>query len=375
MHKSVQSEILRLGVPSIVPTGPDCVDKIGWLNVAGGLLPEAKTQELMKHAAQCGHCGPLLKHAAETLSDEMTPSEETLLASLSSASPEWQQNITATLRRSVREQSQNIPWWRGVFVWLSPAYAFAGIAVVAIAAWIGLGMLHPPSAEQLLAQAYTEHRTLQLRIAGAKFSPMQVERGEGTLNLDRSPALLKAEALISKNLRERPNDPAWLHAKARADLLEGNYESAIKSLELLLKTQPESTNLLCDLATAYFERAVSASSATDFNKAMDFLERALEKSPNNQIALFNRAVISERMLLYDQAVNDWNRYLRIDPTGPWADDARVHLVTLQEKLKTRSSSHDGLLVDPRRSRRALDSSGVTSTRSGDYFPDETSTAS
>ena len=89
----MQSEISNMGVPSDVPPDSDCVAGAEWFNLAAGQLPEAKTRELMKHAAQCGHCGPLLKRATETLSDEVTSSEETLLASLGSARPEWQRHI------------------------------------------------------------------------------------------------------------------------------------------------------------------------------------------------------------------------------------------------------------------------------------------
>jgi hypothetical protein len=129
-----------MGVLSNVRRGPACVADGKWLNVAAGLLPEGEASELLKHASQCGYCGPLLKRATETLTDEGTPSEEALLASLSSARPEWQQNMAATLRGS------------------SPR------------------ILGATFVEQLLAQAYTEHRTLEVRIAGANYAPVRVER-------------------------------------------------------------------------------------------------------------------------------------------------------------------------------------------------------
>jgi hypothetical protein len=112
-----------------------------------------------------------LKNAAEALVDEATPSEEALLASLQSARPEWRKNMAATLRDSVRDRQPKSSWWRAVFAWPAPAYAFAGIVAVAVVAWIGVRALHPPSAEQLLAQAYTEHRTLEVRIPGARYAP------------------------------------------------------------------------------------------------------------------------------------------------------------------------------------------------------------
>jgi hypothetical protein len=62
-HRYVYSEILRIRVPSPLPPTPECKGDAEWREVAGGLLPEAKTMELLKHAAKCGHCGPLLKNS------------------------------------------------------------------------------------------------------------------------------------------------------------------------------------------------------------------------------------------------------------------------------------------------------------------------
>jgi CHAT domain-containing protein/tetratricopeptide (TPR) repeat protein len=346
MHKSVQGEILRLGMPSIVPTGPDCVDETEWFNVAAGLLPEPKTRELMKHAAQCGQCGPLLKNAAETLSDEVTPSEETLLASLNSASPEWRKNMAATLRDSLRDRQPKSSWWRAVFAWPAPAYAVAGIAAVALVAWIGVRTLYPPSAEQLLAQAYTEHRTLEVRIPGAKYAPMQAQRGTERSDFDKPQSLLKAEDLIGENLRKNPTDPVWLQARARADLLNGNYDSAIKSLQHALEVQPDSASLLTDLGSAYFVRAESANRPIDYGNAIEVLGKALAKSPDDAIALFNRALACERMFLYTQAVEDWEHYLRVDPQGEWSDDARRRLTALKETLQKHEKSQSEPLLSP-----------------------------
>src|SRR5438128_11134651 len=121
--------------------------------------------------------------------------------------------MASTQRGNVLDRKEP-SWWRAMFAWPAPAYAFAGIAAVAIVAWIGLRTLRPPSAEQLLAQAYSEHRTLEVRIPGAKYTPMHAERGTGGSDFDKVPSLLKAEALIGENLSKNPNDPAWRQAQA-----------------------------------------------------------------------------------------------------------------------------------------------------------------
>ncbi len=342
MHRSVQSEILRTGVPSNMPPGPDCVADTEWLRVAAGLAPEAKTRELVKHAAQCGHCGPLLKNAAETLADEVPTPEQMLLASLSSAQPEWQRNMASTLRGSVQNRQQSPSWWRTVFAWPSPAYAFVGIAVVVVGAWIGVRTLRPPSAEQLIAQAYTEHRTLELRISGAQFAPIRVERSTGGSSIDKSPALLQAEALIGENLRKYPNDPEWLQAKAQADMLDGNYSSAITSLQRALETQQDAPGLQTDLASAYFLQGLSETRPEDYTLAIDLLGRVLQQQPDNKIALFNRAIVLERMFLFNQAATDWEHYLRLDPSGAWSKEASERL----QRLKLRQDIHDKASREP-----------------------------
>ncbi|HXC43368.1 MAG TPA: CHAT domain-containing protein [Candidatus Dormibacteraeota bacterium] len=346
MHQSVQSEILRMRVPSPSPPTPKCMGDAGWLEVAAGLLPEAKTRELMKHAAQCGHCGPLLKKAAEVLVDEATPGEEALLASLQSARPEWRENMVATLRDSARDRQQKPSWWRASFAWPAPAYAFAGIVAVAVIAWVGVRALHSPSVEQLLAQAYSEHRTLEVRIPGAKYAPVQAQRGTERSDFDKPQSLLKAEDLIGENLRKNPNDPIWLQARARAELLDGNYESAITSLQQALEAQPDSPGLLTDLGSAYFVRAESADRPIDYGNAIESFGKALAKSPDDPIALFNRALACERMFLYTQAVDDWQHYLRIDPQGDWSNDARRRLAALKEKLQQHEKSQSEPLLSP-----------------------------
>jgi CHAT domain-containing protein/tetratricopeptide (TPR) repeat protein len=349
MHESVQSEISRMGVRSNVPRGSDCIEDVEWLDVAAGLLPEVKTRELMKHASQCGHCGPLLRNAAETLLDETTPNEEEVLASLSSARRDWQKNMVQTLGERTQDRrvrNERTSWWRGVRSWPRAPFAVAALIAVVVAGWLGSSVLRPPSAEQLLAQAYTERRTLEVRIPGAKYAPMRVERNTVGSNLDKSPSLLKAEALIGEKLRKNPNDPVWLQAKARADLLDGNYESAIKSLRRGLETRPDSSTLLTDLSSAYFERAEATDSVIDYGSAVEVLGKVLGKSPDDPVALFNRALICERIFLYTQAVNDWKHYLTVDPTGEWADSARRHLDALRNKLKEHQTNSSRPLLNP-----------------------------
>jgi len=229
-------------------------------------------------------------------------------------------------------------------------FALAGIAAAVVAGWLGMRLLRPPSAEQLLARAYTEHRTLEVRIPGATYAPMRVERAAGGSSLDKSPSLLRL-SVDRDNLQKNPNDPAWLQAKPRADLLEGNYESAIKSLQRALETKPEDPPLLTDLGSAYFVRAEAADRAIDYGNAVESLSKALAKSPDDPVALFNRALACERMFLYTQAIDDWQRYLRVDPQGDWANDARSNLDRVKQRMAEREKRTAIPLLSPTNFRR------------------------
>ncbi len=346
MHKHAQNELFGLRERKPGPLRPECPEEGEWLSVAGGLLPKDKAWELMKHAAQCDHCGPLLRDAVKLLTDEATPEEEKELAELESARGEGQKKMADRLRKN-QPVNERRSWWKSLAMWPRPAFAFAGLAVAVLAAWFGVRALRPPTVEQLLARAYTEHRTMEVRIADARYAPVRVERGPGGSNLEKSPSLLKAEYEIGENLPLHPNDPAWLEAKARADLLDGNYDAAVKSLQQALETDPDSPQLLTDLGSAFYLRAESTDRPTDYGNAIESLGKALAKSPDDQVALFNRALACERMFLYTQAIDDWQHYLRLDPQGGWAEEARKRLAEIQEKVKQHAERVAEPLLTPK----------------------------
>src|SRR5215470_16141977 len=101
------------------PPGGDCPkdEDVEWFEVAAGLWPELKARQLVRHAAQCDHCGPLLR-AALSVDGEPTPEEERFLARLKKPSrPE------ATPERATRVRHG---WWQWQFArWATPVAAMA----------------------------------------------------------------------------------------------------------------------------------------------------------------------------------------------------------------------------------------------------------
>jgi CHAT domain-containing protein/tetratricopeptide (TPR) repeat protein len=336
----------------------DCPDRAVWREIAGGLTPVEEVLVSIQHASRCDYCGPLLRGAmAElaVLNGELTQEERSHIASLESARVEWQQKLAQRIAGTAeaepeRERSfwASIFWkprrgrWTGV---VEMAAAGVSLAVVVVAgAWFVRQRHQPATAERLLALAYAQRRTLEPRIAGAAYAPLRVSRGPAASFTSRSPALLKAEALIGAQLQTHPSDPAWLQAKAEGDLLEGKYDAAVESLQRGLEIDPQSSALLIDLATAYFQRAQQEDHKEDFGAAYEYLSRALKLHPDDPVALFNRAIVAEHEFLYHQALEDWERYLQLDSSSQWADEARNHAEAVREKLKARQSEAAPLLT-------------------------------
>ncbi len=331
------------------PRAGDCPGPAVWREIAGGLTPTGQTLAYIEHASRCDSCGPLLRGAVAELTDlnaEITESERQHIAALESASAEWQRRlarrITLTPYSTLAPESR--AWWRARLT--VPRLAMAGaalLAVVGVGSWVVLQRHQPATPEQLLVRAYTEKRTLELRIAGADYAPLRVSRGPAASFTSRSEALLKAEALIASQLASHPSDPSWLQAQAQADLLEGKYDAAVEALRRALELEPHSPEFLIDLATAYSQRAQQEDHKDDFGAAYESLSKALRVRPDDPIALFNRAIVAEHEFLYQQALDDWDHYLRVDPGSRWADEARDRANAVREKLKEHKSNAPPLL--------------------------------
>ncbi|MGB6385337.1 MAG: CHAT domain-containing protein [Terriglobales bacterium] len=330
----------------------DCPGAAVWREISGGVTSPDETLAYVEHASRCDYCGPLLRAAVAeftNLNGEMTEAERGYIATLASAQAEWQQRLARRITGTPRTQPdrKSTPWGqRWLFV---PRIAMAGaallavVAVVAAGSWVAVHRNQADTADSLLARAYTEKRTLELRIAGANYAPLRVSLGPAASFTSRPPALLKAEALIASQLESHPSDPAWLQAKAQADVLEGKYDAAVEALRRAQELDPHSPALLIDLATAYFQRALQEDRKEDLGAAYEYLSLALKLSPDDPVALFNRAIVSEHQFLYQQALDDWKHYLRVDTNSQWAEEARNRANAVQEKLKAHESKATPLL--------------------------------
>jgi anti-sigma factor RsiW len=167
-YRQLVNRLSNVVVSGIAQPGPDCPNDqdVDWHEVASGLWPELKATQLIKHAALCDHCGPLLR-AATSVDHDPTPQEEELLAELKAPS-----------RAGVKGKRESIPScslapsvWRQLLQWKMLVPAVALIVLVGV---LGTRSLTSPTSPRPLS--------------GAKFAEFAVsthrQHAQGGLALD-----------------------------------------------------------------------------------------------------------------------------------------------------------------------------------------------
>jgi len=86
--------LLKTNAPGLA--GPDCPPEEVLLEIAARMAPQ-DAETCLRHAANCDHCGLLLRQAMADFAEELTPQEEAQISSLSSSTSGWQSSMAAKL--------------------------------------------------------------------------------------------------------------------------------------------------------------------------------------------------------------------------------------------------------------------------------------
>ena len=112
------------------------------------------------------------------------------------------------------------------------------------------------------------------------------------------------------------------------ELLSGDLEAAVDHLEWAAAAAP-GPRVESDLAAAYLARA-AAGGAFDWVRALERADRAVESDPTRPEAVFNRATALSGLHLPRSAAAAWERFLAIEPRGPWAEEGRRQVSVLND---------------------------------------------
>jgi len=278
------------------PQSDRCPPEAIWDEIASGLLKGNKALAAIEHASTCAGCASLLKSSIEVFGPDVE-----------------------TAPSAVRHRATQIWTWVAV-----AAVVVLGISIVFV--W----RMRSSDPLEMLAAAYSADRTIDLRLPGAGYGKLHLQRGPAS---EIPTPAIEAELAFRRALERNPDDPAALHARGRWELLYGNPDRAIQSLEAardLTGAKPTSA-LLTEIGMAYRQRAIRDQNSTDRMHALDQFGQALQINPGDRAALFDRAVVEGELELLTPAIADLEHLLKLEPNGPWSEETQAALDRLHKK--------------------------------------------
>lgn len=331
----------------------------------GDLSDKAKMREIEENLLTDDEFAEKLEIAENALVEEyidgeLTNSDRQLFTEFFLASPERKQKLrlTRNLRKyaagtkPVKEASEKkIGFWDWLF--LPATVRFAALALVFFGAVFGVWRIffYQSETDKGLAQlrlAYQKQRTIEARTtAGFEYAPLTVTRGTDAVAPTDEKARARAEIFLLGTIGSS-GDAENHHALGLLYLIEKKFDSALKEFNVALNLAPKNAKLHSDTGAAYLEKAALAQEG---GKGDEFLESAdsglthfniaLELDENLLEALFNKALILQKMRLSNQSREAWGKYLEKDSASPWADEARKNLQEL-DAPKSQNLSADEL---------------------------------
>ncbi len=162
-------------------------------------------------------------------------------------------------------------------------------------------------------------RPVEGRLTGFAYAALVVTRGaERSTSANETLAVGRLQARV-----EKERAPEDLHRLALARLAVGEYEQARLLLEEACHLRPNDAAFLSDLAAA--EMALG-----QIFDAAEHSVQALEHDPKNVSSAFNWALALDKLYNRPVAIEAWQKFLELDPSSGWSDEARQHLAHLRE---------------------------------------------
>jgi tetratricopeptide (TPR) repeat protein len=180
----------------------------------------------------------------------------------------------------------------------------------------------------LLTAAASADRTLEPRLSGFPWT----RRQPPVRRIDPSePATVRLEGAAGEVLEKTADGSSTKdrHATGVARLFAGDPADAVGVLRAAAGKNPSNATLWNDLAAALLARAAQTQSPADLAQALAAADHALAHEPRLPEALFNRALILEKMGRRNDAIAAWEQSIAADSTSGWSGEARTHLSALR----------------------------------------------
>jgi tetratricopeptide (TPR) repeat protein len=226
--------------------------------------------------------------------------------------------------------------------WLAAAAAVLLVLLVPAIRTI----LDRPSLDRLVEAAPKTGRVVEPRLTGgfgwAPWHGSERAAAEPSTDPERMKLTGAAGELVERAQHDASAEAQ--HDAGVAMVLTQNPEAGVDRLERAARATP-SARTWSDLAAARYAAASALGRAALYPQALAAADAALRLDGSLPEALFNRALILERMGLVDDARAAWTRYLAADPSSSWADEARARLAELPTAKQSSQFERDRPLLE------------------------------
>jgi tetratricopeptide (TPR) repeat protein len=300
-----------------------------WLEICSGTMAHDAAMPHLQHAAQCRYCSTLLAEANAALEEEVTPEEESILATLHTSTPTGQSLLAKRLyAETSAEKASVVAHTRVKWGFLIPVLSWGAAVACVIAITILLVFREPPDT-RLLAEAYNQQRPSELRLPETEPGPV-ASPTRGNVTTADSSELLRLKLRTNESFEKRPNDPAVRQMLGRIALVEHQGETALSNFEIAQVLDPKLPGLLFDMASAHFELGETTGRSSEYGQAADLLRRYLADNPNDSVALFNEALCWERQGVNTEAISTFEAALAVEKDPKWRQEIQNHLAKLKQ---------------------------------------------
>jgi CHAT domain-containing protein/tetratricopeptide (TPR) repeat protein len=198
-------------------------------------------------------------------------------------------------------------------------------------------------------------RPIEGRLAGGfVYAPVRPE-SRGPSGPDVSPEIRIAAAKLDKLARDN-DTPQYSAARGAAQLILGDWDEAVASLEDAVEREGANASFQNDLAVAYLARASGSHRPQDWISALGVANRAIAVDPLRPEPYFNRALVLRGLHLTTEEALAWNTYLSVDASSRWAHEAHERLVDATARQRRNRLVDGGMSDDHQALRERIEDS-------------------
>jgi tetratricopeptide (TPR) repeat protein len=267
----------------------------------GGLDPATKAASEV-HLLGCDTCRLKLGFYMQLLSEDMS-AEET--ATVETFAADWEKK---TKERIARHSGV----WRRWFLSGAAIAAALIIGVVSIRLVVDR-MSERDSPSDVVGLLLSQQRPFESQMSDQPHLPILRTRGTNDPGV--------SYGLLAGELTRLSADS---HQMGRFYLVQKDFKRAIDYLQLAEKEVGAGAEIHNDLGVAYLE----GSGEAGLKKAAQEFRHALQSNPSFAPAVFNLAMLYERMGAIAEAEAQWKHYLQVDSNSAWSVEARTRLQSL-----------------------------------------------